>query len=156
MKVTDTQLVLLSAASQRADHAIELPDNLKGRAAHKVVGKLLTEGLVEEVRSGGDLPVWRRDQGEGAFSLRITSSGLSTIQVGDSPEAKKVGAGRKKDGSRPRAKVNRKKHSASKSSRAKKNRKAAVTGVQALAKSSGPSRGEDFRAGLGAEQIGLA
>ena len=42
MKLTDTQLVLLSAASQREDGAIELAPNLKGGAAHKVVGKLLT------------------------------------------------------------------------------------------------------------------
>src|ERR1700680_1601940 len=37
MKLTDTQLVLLSAASQREDRAVELPANLKGGAAHKVV-----------------------------------------------------------------------------------------------------------------------
>ena len=43
MKFTDTQLVLLSAASQRDDHAVELAPNLKGGAAHKVVGKLLTD-----------------------------------------------------------------------------------------------------------------
>jgi hypothetical protein len=33
MKLTDIQLVLLSAASQREDHAIEFPANLKGGAA---------------------------------------------------------------------------------------------------------------------------
>ena len=53
MKLTDTQLVLLSAASQREDRAVELPANLKGGAAHKVVAKLLTEGLVEEIRARG-------------------------------------------------------------------------------------------------------
>jgi len=46
MKLTDTQLVLLSAASQREDGGIELASNLKDSAAHKVIGKLLTEGLV--------------------------------------------------------------------------------------------------------------
>ena len=66
MKLTDTQLVLLSAASQRADRAVELPTYLKGGAAHKVVAKLLTEGLVEEIRARGSLPVWRRDASEGA------------------------------------------------------------------------------------------
>jgi hypothetical protein len=41
MKLTDTQLVLLSAASQREDGAVVLAPNLKGGAASKVVGKLL-------------------------------------------------------------------------------------------------------------------
>jgi hypothetical protein len=30
VKLTDTQLVILSAASQRQDHGVELPPNLKG------------------------------------------------------------------------------------------------------------------------------
>ena len=55
MKLTDTQLVLLSAASQRDDCAIEIAPNLKGGAAHNVVGKLLSEGLVEEIHAGGSL-----------------------------------------------------------------------------------------------------
>jgi hypothetical protein len=44
MKLTDTQLVLLSAASQREDGAVVLAPNLKGGAASKVVGKLLRDG----------------------------------------------------------------------------------------------------------------
>src|ERR1700680_2636844 len=35
MKLTDTQLMLLSAASQREDHGIELGPNLKGGAAQR-------------------------------------------------------------------------------------------------------------------------
>jgi hypothetical protein len=81
MKLTDTQLVLLSAASQREDCAIELASNLKGGAAHKVVGKLLTEGLAEEIQASGSLPVWRRDDDKGALALRITKRGLAAIQV---------------------------------------------------------------------------
>ena len=81
MKLTDTQLVILSKASQREDRALELPTNLKGGAAHKVVGKLLTEGLVEEIRARGELPVWRRDDDEGPRALRITKRGLQAVQV---------------------------------------------------------------------------
>jgi hypothetical protein len=44
MTLTDTQLVLLSAASQREDGGIELARNLKDGAAHRVVGKLLSQG----------------------------------------------------------------------------------------------------------------
>jgi hypothetical protein len=81
MKLTDTQLVLLSAASRREDSAIELAPNLKGGAAHKVVGRLLTEGLIEEIPAGGALPVWRRDDEEGALALRITQRGLAALGV---------------------------------------------------------------------------
>src|SRR6516225_8532848 len=49
MKLTDTQLRLLAAASHRDDRALERPSNLTGGAAGKVVAKLLTEGLVEEI-----------------------------------------------------------------------------------------------------------
>jgi hypothetical protein len=47
--LTDLQLLILSKASQRDDHAIELPSNLKGGAAAKLVKKLIDGGLVEEV-----------------------------------------------------------------------------------------------------------
>jgi hypothetical protein len=87
MKFTDTQLVLLSTASQRDDRALERPSNLAGGAAAKVIAKLLTEGLIEEVQSRGSLPVWRRDE-DGPRTLRITKRGLKAIQVEDeSPEA---------------------------------------------------------------------
>jgi hypothetical protein len=45
-KLTDTQLVLLSAAAQHPEGAIDLPSDLKGGVAKKVVGKLLREGLI--------------------------------------------------------------------------------------------------------------
>jgi hypothetical protein len=80
MKLTDIQLVLLSAASQREDGGIELAPNLKGGAAHRVVGRLLSEGLVEEIPARGALPVWRRDDEEGALALRIPR-GLAAIHV---------------------------------------------------------------------------
>jgi hypothetical protein len=93
MKLTDTQLVLLSAASQREDGGIELAPNLKGGAAHRVVGRLLSEGLVEEIPARGALPVWRRDDEEGALALRITRRGLAAIGVdegGTPPDAQEA------------------------------------------------------------------
>ena len=82
MKLTDTQLVLLSAASQRDDRAIERPPNLVGGAAGKVVARLLVEGLIEEIQTRGSLPVWRRDE-TGPRSLRINRKGLQAIRVED-------------------------------------------------------------------------
>jgi hypothetical protein len=82
VKLTDTQLVLLSAASRRDDRALERPSNLSGGAAGKVVARLLADGLIEEINSRGTLPVWRRDE-DRPRSLRITRKGLQTIRVED-------------------------------------------------------------------------
>jgi Protein of unknown function (DUF3489) len=79
VKLTDTQLRLLTAASQRDDRALERPSNLTGGAAGKAVAKLLAEGLVEEIRSRRSWPAWRRD-GDIAHTLRITKRGLQAIR----------------------------------------------------------------------------
>jgi len=81
MKLTDTQLVLLSAASQREDGAVVLAPNLKGSAAGKVVGELLRDGLVEEVPAAASMPVWRRDDDTGPLALRISKRGLAALGV---------------------------------------------------------------------------
>ena len=65
-KLTDTQLVLLSAAAQRDDGAIDPAEGPKGGLAKKAISKLLTDGLLEEVPAGGMLPVWRRSRTAGA------------------------------------------------------------------------------------------
>src|ERR1700689_4777688 len=59
-KLTDTQLVILSAASRREDRGVVLPTNVKGGAAQKLVAKLIDLGLIEEVRARGELPDRRR------------------------------------------------------------------------------------------------
>src|SRR5207247_8939290 len=81
--LTDTHLVILSAASQRDDRGVELPANIKGEAARKAVAKLVRAGLLEEVRAAGSLPVWRRDDDSGAMALRITKHGLEAIDLED-------------------------------------------------------------------------
>jgi hypothetical protein len=92
MKLTDTQLVLLSTASQRDDRAVELNANIKGGAARKLIGKLLSGGLIEEVPARGGLPVWRKDGREGAQALRVTERGLHTIGLSDTQPAGKGAA----------------------------------------------------------------
>ena len=81
-KLTDTQLVLLSAAAQQPEGAIEFAPDLKGGAATKAVGKLLRDGFIEEIPAGGALPVWRRDDDQGPLALRITAHGLAAIDGG--------------------------------------------------------------------------
>jgi hypothetical protein len=89
-RLTDKQLIILSAASQRDDRGVELPANIKGEAARKAVDKLIRAGLLEEVRAAGALPVWRRDDDSGPMALRITKNGLKAIDVeGDAVGAPK-------------------------------------------------------------------
>src|ERR1700676_3608906 len=87
MKLSDTQRLILSSASQRADHAALLPANLRGNAAKKVVDRLLNEKLLQELRAKDDMPVWRRGEDNRSYSLRITNAGLRAIEVKDVAEA---------------------------------------------------------------------
>ena len=87
MKLSDTQLLILSSASQRTDHAALLPANLKGSAAKKVVDRLLNEKLLQELRAKDDMPVWRRGDDNRPYSLRITKAGLRAIEVEEAAEA---------------------------------------------------------------------
>ena len=82
-RLTDTQLVILSAASQREDRGVEPLANVQGKAAGKVVAKLVRAGLLEEIKASGSLPVWRRSDESGAVALRITSAGLAVIDAAD-------------------------------------------------------------------------
>ena len=103
-KLTDTQRVILSAASQRTDRlALPLPKSLKGGAAHKVVNALIEKSLLKEVRANRKLgdPVWREnDEGHG-LTLIITDAGAEAIgvepdtatQKTTEPEARPPGTG---------------------------------------------------------------
>ena len=86
-RLTDTQLIILSAASRREDRAVELPANINAEAAGKAVDKLIRASLLEEVRAAGSLPVWRRDDESGPMALRITKTGLKAIDVEDEATA---------------------------------------------------------------------
>src|SRR6266403_2710570 len=87
MQLSDTQLLILSSASQRTDHAALLPANLKGGAAKKVVDRLLKEKLLQELRAKDDMPVWRRGDDNRSYSLQITKAGLRAIEVEEVAEA---------------------------------------------------------------------
>lgn len=85
IKLTDTQLIALSAASQRADRCIIPPDHLKGGAAHKFTGSLIAKGVAEEVDAAPGMPVIRRD-GDRTFTLAITASGFAALGI-EAPDA---------------------------------------------------------------------
>jgi hypothetical protein len=82
IKLSDTQLVILSAAAQRDDRSLTPPEKLKGGAAHKVAMKLITAGLVKEVKAKAGMPVWRRDEQYGqSYALKLTAAGANAIAV---------------------------------------------------------------------------
>ncbi|ROU03868.1 DUF3489 domain-containing protein [Histidinibacterium lentulum] len=88
-KLSDTQLVILSAAAQNEDrNVLPLPGSLRGGAAAKVVGALLSRGLVAETttdsRTKADAAlnrIWRNDEDGRAILLHITDAGLAAIGV---------------------------------------------------------------------------
>ena len=86
MTLSDTRLLILSAASQRTDHAATLPANLKGSAANKVIDGLLKQKLLQELHAKDDMPGRRGDDNR-PYTLRITKDGLKAIEVEDAADA---------------------------------------------------------------------
>jgi hypothetical protein len=82
IKLTDTQLIILSAAAQREDRCLVAPPKLKGGAAQKFAAKLLAAGLVKEIKAKPGMPPWRRDEGAGqSYALKLTAAGLKAIAI---------------------------------------------------------------------------
>ena len=92
IKLTDTQLVLLTAAAQRKDLCLVAPPTLKGATAQKVASKLISAGLVKEVKAKASDPIWRRDEESGAsYALKLTTAGAKAIAVDDAAEPEDAG-----------------------------------------------------------------
>ena len=116
-KLTDTQLVILSAACAREDRLVlPLPRSLRGGAAMKVIGSLIARGLIEEMEANilrGD-PVWR-DTDDGRLTLIATPLADAALD-GGTAEATGVGAqqapqaasGKRQDIAQPKARKPRK------------------------------------------------
>ena len=86
IKFNDTQLVLLSAASQRDDHCLVPPTGPKRGQAQKAIVKLLEAGIVKEIRAKAGAPIWRRDEEKGhTYALKLTAAGVKTIAVDETP-----------------------------------------------------------------------
>ena len=81
-KLTDTQLMVLSAASQRTTlNLLPMPNHLKGGAIPKVLHVLLTGGLVAEVEAVEGEPVWRRTDDGRETRLILTNAGLAALGI---------------------------------------------------------------------------
>jgi hypothetical protein len=92
IKLSDTQLVMLSVAAQRDDRSLTPPEKLKGGAAYKVAAKLIAAGFVKEVKAKAGAPVWRRDEQAGhSYALKLTAAGARAIAVGSEDDAEAAG-----------------------------------------------------------------
>src|SRR5699024_4228646 len=80
---------ILSAAAQREDsNVLPLPGSLRGGAATKVVGALLSRGLIAETVTESHTKadaalnrIWRNAEDGRAVLLQITDAGLAAISV---------------------------------------------------------------------------
>lgn len=52
-KLTDPQLILLSAAARRDDHRVILSKRCRGGAADKLLAALTAKGLIEPIAKAG-------------------------------------------------------------------------------------------------------
>ena len=77
LKLSDSQLVLLSTASRRSDRLLVRPKYLR----HDALEKLTRAGLIERVIVTADDPVWHEDDENVRRGYRITSLGLCAIGV---------------------------------------------------------------------------
>ena len=79
VKLTNAQLVMMSAAARRDDRCLAVPETIKGAEVKNVSAKLLKLGWVREVRARAGVPVWRRDEAGLAFALKLTTAGLKAL-----------------------------------------------------------------------------
>lgn len=86
LTLSDTQLILLSAGSQRDNGLLTPPARLRGAPSLVLATKLLAAGLAEEVPVSLGEPSWREDTSGARVGLKITSAGLRAIGVTDEGE----------------------------------------------------------------------
>lgn len=100
-QLSETQALILRAAAQRDDgNVLPLPGSLRGGAAAKVVGALLSRGLVIErvidrtTKADSALNrVWRNDEDGRAILLHITDAGRTAAGIAaQAPDSAHTGA----------------------------------------------------------------
>ena len=92
VKLTDAQLVMMSAAAQRKDRCLSAPLTVKGAAFSNVTAKLVKLGLAREIEAKPGAPIWRHDDARQGYALKLTAAGLKAIAVDEgSPDATEPG-----------------------------------------------------------------
>ena len=77
--LNDTQLLVLSAASQHADGLLVPPERLRGAALHRFGDKLIELQLATECAVGPHGPIWQQSDERGRIGLMISAAGLAAI-----------------------------------------------------------------------------
>ncbi len=107
-KLTDTQLVILSAAAQRRDHAV-LPLSkslkIKGGAVTKTLEDLRKMGLLEEKPATRNATAWRKGEDGRRMMLVITDAGLQAIDGEPAEKSSKQPTPTKTRAKKPRRRI---------------------------------------------------
>src|ERR1700721_1597552 len=74
VKLTDAQVVMMSAAAQRKDRCLSAPTTIKGAALIKVGVKLAKLGVAREIEAKPGAPIWRRDDAGQGYALKLTAA----------------------------------------------------------------------------------
>jgi DNA-binding CsgD family transcriptional regulator len=81
-QLSDSQLVVLTAACQRSDRCVfPVTARLKGNAAGNVLKSLLSKGLIKEVHAKRDDTVWRHDEERGRMTLVATKTAFAALGI---------------------------------------------------------------------------
>jgi hypothetical protein len=80
--LSDSQLVVLTAASQRPDRSVfPVTAKLKGIAAGNVFKSLLKKELIKEVRAKREDTAWRDDEQHGRMTLVATPAAFAALGI---------------------------------------------------------------------------
>jgi hypothetical protein len=81
-RLSDSQLVVLTAACQRPDRCVfPVTAKLKGNAAGNVLKSLLKKDLIKEMRAKNDDTVWRHDEERGRMTLVATKAAFAALDI---------------------------------------------------------------------------
>ncbi len=87
-KLTDSQLIVLSAAAARDDGLAVAPAKMNKAAAAKIGSSLVACKLMREVKAKPGMAAWRYDEDGRPLSLMITKAGQKAIGVEESGTVK--------------------------------------------------------------------
>lgn len=80
-KLSNAQVVLLTAAATRQDRCLTPPASARADQLRTIGEKLLASELVREAKAKSGAPVWRRAEDTGiSYALKLTAAGEKSIQ----------------------------------------------------------------------------
>ncbi len=83
LKLTNRQMIVISAAAASADGTVTFPEGMNRGVARKIASTLIVRKLLREVRARPGIPVWREDDRGRKKSLLITREGRDIVGLAD-------------------------------------------------------------------------